>query len=126
MRALFPFAIFFVSLSARAATVPEPFALSFRDHGKAIKAMTSAEIAKATPPVDVTTFEFLENGERSYKAVAFSDLLTKVYGEAWKNAEEVLFTCADGYQPSVPVAKVREFPAYLAFARNDQAEFSLV
>lgn len=127
MRALLGLFVLFSAFSgAKAATVPEPFAFVFRDHGKQIRTMTRDEIARAAAPVDVKTFEFLENGERSYKAVPFAALLTNVYGERWKNAEEILFTCADGYQPSVPVAKVAEFSAYLAFARNDQKEFTLV
>jgi cytochrome c2 len=108
--------------SARA----DEFAFAFKDHGKPVKSLSKDELAKAAPPVDVKTFEFLESGERSYKVLPLAALLTKVYGDGWKKAEEILFTCADGYQPSVPVAKVKDFPGYLAFARNDQPEFTLV
>src|SRR5262249_20581424 len=55
----------------------------------------------------------------------FDALLTKIYGDKWKAAEEILFTCADGYQPSVPVAKVKDYSAYLAVARKGQPEFTM-
>lgn len=123
-RLFFAASAWLVAASALAQSGGQLF--QFRDHGKQIKAMSSAEISAAVAPVDVKTYEFLERAERSYKAIPFAALLTKVYGERWTRAEEILFTCADGYQPSVPVAKVRDFPGYLAFARNDQAAFSLV
>ena len=100
--------------------------LAFKSHGKAVKTLPRADVEKLLPPAEVTTFEFLEAKENRYRAIPFAALLTKIYGEAWKKEEEILFTCADGYQPSVPVAKVLKFGGLLAVARTDQDKFSLV
>lgn len=99
--------------------------LSFKDHGKLVKAAPRAELDKLLPLADVKTFEHHEDAFRDWSAFPFAELLTKVYGEKWKTAEELLFTCSDGYQPSVPVAKLKEFSAYLAVARKDQPEFTM-
>src|SRR5262249_3575946 len=74
----------------------------------------------------VRTHEFHEGKERLYRAVPMARLLRAVYGDAWKKADEILFTCADGYQPSIPVVKFLQHPGYLAVARADQERFTLV
>ena len=46
-------------------------------------------------------------------------MLDALYGAGWRSEEELLFTCRDGYQPTVPVARVIAHAAWLAFARED-------
>jgi hypothetical protein len=100
--------------------------LTLKNHGKDVRTLTLAELTQLVPPETVRTHEFHEDKENLYKGVPMSALLTKVYGDAWKKADEVLFTCADGYQPSIPVAKFRDHPGYLAVGRADQDAFTMV
>src|SRR4051794_1973263 len=75
-------------------------ALVFKDHGKEVKSLSQDEVTALAAPAALTTYETLEAKENRYKALPLSALLTKVYGDRWKKADEVLVTCADGYQPS--------------------------
>ena len=58
----------------------------------------------------------------AFPAVA---VLRKIYGDDWKKSEEALFTCSDGFQPSLPVTEFDKHQGYLAFARTDDPDFSV-
>jgi len=48
-----------------------------------------------------------------------------IYGEKWRKAEEVLFTCVDGYQPSIPVSRFLQQTSYLAVAYENGKPFEI-
>jgi len=61
----------------------------------------------------------------TYTAVPMNDLLDLAYGAKWRTREEFLFTCSDGYQPSIPVAEFLQYPAWVAVGLPDNAPFRL-
>ncbi|HSE83244.1 MAG TPA: c-type cytochrome [Thermodesulfobacteriota bacterium] len=103
-----------------------PQSLIFKNHGRLIKAVSLEELERLVGAETVTVFEPHELENRKYKGLPVNDVLTAVYGESWKGAEEILFTCSDGYQPSIPSVKFKAYDSYLAYASSDNDEFTLV
>jgi mono/diheme cytochrome c family protein len=100
--------------------------LVFKLKGKGVKTLTFDQLEKISPPHDLPVYEIHEAKDVTYQVSDLRSVLTAVYGELWKNSDEILFTCLDGYQPSIPVAKIKEFTSALAFARKGAKEFSLI
>lgn len=100
--------------------------LVFKNHGKVVKTLSLEQIEKLIPAKMVMVFEPHESENREYTGFPVSALFTEVYGEEWKSSEEILFTCSDGYQPSIPCARFKEYPAYLVYGCADKKEFTLV
>ena len=73
----------------------------------------------------VQVFDPYEGREIAFDAFRFDQVLDAVYGESWREQEELLFRCRDGYEPSVPVQRVLEHAAWLAFDRADAPEFTI-
>lgn len=100
--------------------------LTFKDHGKELKKIDQINLELATSPQNWTVFEPHEKQERLYRVLPFNQLMDKVYGTRWRQAEEILFTCTDGYQPSIPTEKFLNFTAGLAFPSNATDPFELI
>jgi mono/diheme cytochrome c family protein len=100
-------------------------ALAFRRHGELLATRSLAELKKTTGAQSVRVFEAYEQREVSFRALRFDRVLDAVYGAEWRGAEELLFTCRDGYQPTVPVARVVAHQAWLAFEREGTPTFSI-
>jgi mono/diheme cytochrome c family protein len=99
--------------------------LGFAKHGEAVTTRTLADLRAAVPKEMVRVYEPYESGEAEFVALPFAMVLDLVYGEAWREEEELLFTCSDGYQPTVPVKRVLEHRAWLAFDRSDEPGFTI-
>ena len=99
-------------------------ALAFRRHGDAVAARDLAALRKQVRAETVRVFEPYEQREVGFVALRLDAVLDAVYGTGWRSEEELLFACRDGYQPSVPVARVVAHRAWLAFAR-ESAPFSI-
>jgi mono/diheme cytochrome c family protein len=76
-------------------------------------------------PAEVRVHEPYERGEAVFAALPLAEVLDAVYTSSWRGEEELLFSCRDGYEPSIPVARVLAHRAWLAFERSDQPEFTL-
>jgi mono/diheme cytochrome c family protein len=100
--------------------------LIFKDHGKVVKILSVEQIERLIPFKEVKVFEPHESENRIYVGFPVNALFREVYGKNWQDAEEILFTCSDGYQPSIPSARFTEYPAYLVYGRADKKEFTLV
>lgn len=98
--------------------------LIFKNRGKLIKTLSLEQLEKLTPTKIVTVFDQNKLENREFKGFLVSDLLA-VYGENWKDGEEILFTCSDGYQPSIPSIKFKKYSSYLVYATPDRKEFTL-
>lgn len=94
--------------------------LAFALHGKPVAAYDLAALRERVAASDVRVFEPYEQQEVSFVALPFAALLDAIYGEEWRAEEELLFTCSDGYQPTIPVGRVLEHRAWLAFERKQQ------
>ena len=100
-------------------------AIAFRDHGKAVKSLTLAELRELAPVRTVRVFEPHEGAEVSFQALPLGDVLTKIYGKGWQSAEQAFFICDDGYRAPVALGDLAKKPAWLAFARVGSADFSI-
>jgi len=108
----------FLSTSASAQT------LAFQLRG-GTQTRSVEELAKITPVVEVQTRSPIDDKKRRFKAFALKPLLKAMYGEHWKRDDDIVFTCTDGYQPSLPGAILQRHDAYLAFASADGQDFSI-
>jgi hypothetical protein len=99
--------------------------LDFQDHGKEVKALNLEQLKKIGKPENITIFDPHQEAERTYSGFNINRLLDQVYGKNWQKTDEVLFTCADGYQPSVPVADFKENQAWLVYAVKNSKQFTL-
>ena len=122
--AIVPLAVALAALLVAASGRADDTALAFRRHGESVATRSVAELKQVAPARSVRIFEPYEQRELSFVALRFDRVLDAVYGAGWRNEEEILFTCRDGYQPSVPVARVLAHAAWLAVAREG-APFSL-
>jgi cytochrome c2 len=117
---------FLIFLCALAAAPSRAQDITFKSHGKPVRTISLAELEKLVPPREITIWEPHEKTEGAFEAFAADELLTKIYGDDWKKSEEALFTCSDGFQPSIPMAEFSNHHGYLAFARKGGADFSAV
>ncbi len=99
--------------------------LIFKNHGKLFKNLSLEQLEKITPPTTIVIFEPHELENRRFTGFPLNSLLTAVYGKDLKTAEEILFTCLDGYQPSIPSIKFKKYSSYLVYASPDKREFTL-
>lgn len=98
----------------------------FKNHGQVVKKLSLQEITTLVPPEEKSIVDALAQTTIVYKVVSLTALLEKVYGQQSKQAEGILLTCADGFQPFLPNETFSRVPAYLAFERVGQTAFSLV
>jgi cytochrome c2 len=73
----------------------------------------------------VRVLEPYEEREVEFMALPLAPVLDAVYGATWRTDDELLFTCRDGYQPTVPVARVLAHEAFLAFERPGARAFTI-
>jgi mono/diheme cytochrome c family protein len=118
----------FLLLSAAlcASAAPASADLVFKSHGKVVRVATLDELSALVPSQDVLIWEPHEKKNETFKAFPVAALFAKIYGPDWSKSEEALFTCTDGFQPSLPTAEFGRHQGYLAFARADGSDFSAV
>ena len=95
--------------------------LAFRRHGAVVASRDLAALRAVARAEPVRVFEPYEQREVTFVALRFDAVLDALYGAGWRSEEELLFTCRDGYQPTVPVARVLAHRAWLAFERASAA-----
>lgn len=108
-----------------AAAADVPAAIEFSRFGVALAEHDLAWIEARVPARTIRVADPYEVGAIDFDAVAFEAVLDAVYGANWRDADEVLFRCLDGYQPTVPVERFGEHRAWLAFARPGEADFTI-
>ena len=102
----------------------DPPTIQFKEAGKLVKKLTLEELGKLVSAEKIKVNELHEKSQMEYQAFRFKSVLDAIYGKRWSKTEEILFTCSDGYQPSVPQAKIEAYPSFLAFGRPDH-DFTL-
>ncbi len=100
--------------------------IEFKDQGRVVRTLSLAELGSSTAAVSLKIFEAHEKKERTYQVYPVRSLFEHIFGKGWEQAEEIVFTSADGYQPSIPVAKFLAYDAYFAFSNTDNAPFTLI
>jgi len=99
---------------------------TFKDHGEITKKISVEELKTLAIPVEKSVYDPLEQTTTTYKALPLNTVLEKIYGGKLKQAEELLFTCSDGYKPSIPQDAFSVAHTFLAFERVGQKSFSLI
>ncbi|MGE0006056.1 MAG: cytochrome c [Parvibaculaceae bacterium] len=94
-------------------------------HGKPVAQLSGAEIARKVPATRITVWEPHEDKNVTYEGFDAGKLFTAIYGERWKESDEVLFTCVDGYQPVLAMERFARHRAYLVYRRLDQETFTV-
>lgn len=115
----------FVFSSAAWCGAPASQDMTFKDHGKVVKILTIQELKQIAPPESVRVFDPNQGKEVEFQALPLKAILNKVYGELWKKSEELLFTCRDGYQPSLPLQRFQDFDSLLAFELKGSKAFTI-
>ena len=98
----------------------------FKDQGGVVRTLSLGDLGGIAAAVPLKIFEAHEKKERTYRVYPVRPLLDYIFGKGWEQAEEIVFTSADEYQPSIPVARFISHDAYFAFASGDDAPFTLV
>jgi mono/diheme cytochrome c family protein len=109
-----------------AVAAPESPGLRFARHGAPVATETLASLREQIPTSRVRVHEPYETSEVGFEALPFAAVLDAIYSPSWREEEELLFTCTDGYQPTVPVQRVLQHKAWLAFDRVGEADFSIL
>lgn len=100
-------------------------AIEFKNKGKMVRTLHLHELDQFASSSSLKIFEVHEQRGRIYRVYPARILLDQIFGKNWREEEEIIFFCADGYQPSIPVAKFLAYDAYFAFASADEAPFQL-
>lgn len=107
-----------------ARTTREPV-LGFSLRSAPVRSVGLEALREIAAPIRVRVFEPYEQAEVEFTAIPLVAVLDGIYGEGWRSEPELLFTCRDGYQPTLPVARVLAHRALLAFERPGRADFSI-
>ncbi|MCO6428968.1 cytochrome c [Nitrosomonas communis] len=99
--------------------------IEFKNKGEMVRTLRLDELDKIVTASSLKVFEAHEKRARIYQVYPARQLFDQVFGKGWRAAEEVVFLCEDGYQPSIPVAKLVAYDAYFAFASADDLPFTL-
>lgn len=95
----------------------------FKLHGKEVKTLDLPSMKTLAGVKKLTVNELHTDEKVVYEGIAINALLEKVYGKTLSEGDEILFTCTDGYRPSVPLKRFSEHTGLLAFARADGKKF---
>ncbi len=99
--------------------------LDFQNEGKNMKTLALGELTELVEPRRVDVFEPYEQAKATFEALPLEDVLDAVYGPIWRERDAILFTCRDGYQPTIPTRRVQRHPAFLAISRPGGAGFTI-
>lgn len=115
-----------VLLGAAAGAASDSPSLRFESRGEPLGSRSLAWMEDVSTPKAVRVLEPYEAREVVFEAVSLDAILDAVYTPSWREQPELLFvfTCSDGYQPTLPVSRVLEHRAWLAFARDRSRETS--
>lgn len=112
------------ALASAGAGVETP-KIDFKLDGKTVKSLSLEEIQKK-PSRKLQVFERHEGSKISFQAISATALFREVFGKRFDEFDDVLFTCADGYQPAIPKKYFAKSTAYFAYKRSDGGSFSIV
>ena len=99
--------------------------IDFRNDGETMKTLALGELTELAKPRRVEVFEPYEQENATFEALPLEDVLDAVYGPSWRERDAILFTCRDGYQPTIPTRRVQRHAAFLAISRSGGAGFTI-
>lgn len=98
----------------------------FKDHGKEVRRIGTEELIRKYSVRKIAIYDINAKKNVTYSALPFNPIMRDIFSDRWNQAQEALFTCGDGYQPSIPRQLFSEYEALLAFAREGDPEFTAV
>jgi hypothetical protein len=90
------------------------------------KTLTLTEIVAKLPAKDIEIYDPTENRNKTFRGVPTNELLDLVYGEDWRNREEMATVALDGYRSSLPIDRYLKYDSYVAFEDVNRPQFILV
>lgn len=112
-------------LTVAAGASAESSSLAFARRGETLARLDRADLDAVAGARTLRVFEPYEGREVEFRVWPLAEVLDAVNGPDWRGEDELLFTCRDGYQPSVPVARLLSHDAYLAFERVASPDFAI-
>lgn len=101
------------------------YAFQFLERDKIKLEVPDDKVKELGAAQEITVWEPVEEKNVTFIALNLKKVLDKVYGPEWVNFEEIVATCTDGYQPSIPVSRLKEFNSFIAFQRKDSLSFQI-
>jgi cytochrome c2 len=121
VRALLPLVAFvLLGVCAGTASAAEK-ALDFRGPS-VIARLDAGTLAQKLRPRRLAVYEPIEHKVVEFEGFDAREVLDLAYGPRWRTSEELLMTCLDGFQPSVPAQRFIDHTALLAYKRLDQPQ----
>lgn len=121
MRVLLPLVAFvLLNVGAGAASAAEK-PLEFRGPSRLAR-LDAVTLAQKLSPRRLAVYEPIEHKVVEFEGFDAREVLDLAYGPTWRTSEELLMTCLDGYQPSVPAQRFLDHTALLAYKRLDQPQ----
>jgi hypothetical protein len=100
--------------------------LEFFVESQPVTSLTVEQLTRSIEPRRVQVFEPYEQTEVAFTALPLDQVFDKAYGTSWREREAILFTCRDGYQPTIAVRRVLDQRAFLAIDRPGDVGFSIL
>lgn len=100
--------------------------LEFGVESTPVTSLTVEELALAIEPRRIEVFEPYEQAEVVFTAFPIERVFDEAYGPSWRDHEAVLFTCRDGYQPTIPVARILNKQGFIAIDRPGDVGFTIL
>jgi len=100
--------------------------LGFFVESKPTKSLTLGDLTQHIEPRRLVVLEPYEHAQVAFTALPLEQVLDEAYGPSWRTHEAILFTCLDGYEPTIPVRRVLEHRAFLAIDRPGDAGFTVL
>jgi mono/diheme cytochrome c family protein len=100
--------------------------LGFFVDSKPAKSLTLGDLTQHIEPRRLVVLEPYEHEQVAFTALPLEQVLDEAYGPSWRTHEAILFTCLDGYEPTIPVRRVLEHRAFLAIDRPGDAGFTVL
>lgn len=116
------------SVEGQTAPTGDPAArsLAFLIESKPAKSLTVEELKTKLTPLRVEVFEPYEQSNVEFTAIPLEGVLDEAYGPSWRTHEAILFSCRDGYEPTIPVRRVLDHRAFLAIDRPGDVGFTIL
>jgi mono/diheme cytochrome c family protein len=100
--------------------------LQFFDQSQPMTSIALDELTREIEPHEVEVFDPHQGDNIRFRALPLPQVLDDAYGTSWRNREAIVFTCRDGYEPTIPVQRVLRHSAFLAVSRPARADFTLL
>ena len=98
--------------------------LTLKTQGKMNQQIPLSELVKKVQPEKITVSNPIDGKLHTYEGIPTQKLFDHVWGSQWRTGDEILMTCLDGYQPSIPVDRFLHHQSWIATRRIDSANFT--